>query len=457
MICGILVLRLHAVLALLFGALVVSICTTPEAIEQYALARGMNPDAAQQLAQTTMGDRIAQGFGRTCGQIGIVIAMASIIGSCLLKSGAADRIVRSTLKLLGERRAAFSFLGSGFLLGIPVFFDTVFYLMIPLGKAMRMRVGSNYLLYIMAIVAGATMAHSLVPPTPGPLFVANELGVDLGVMILAGGLVGIFTSGTGYLYAQWANRQWTVPLRESEESLRELESLSQREESQLPSLGLSLLPILLPVILIAAQTAVSSMSVELDSQLAMDLLSTLGNKNIALILAATVSLIMLLRFSSGDETVGAIKASLSSAGVIILITSSGGAFGNALQQTGIASTIEELSQMYQISIIPLAFVLTALIRTAQGSATVAMITAAGIFAGMADAAQLGFHPVYLCLAIGCGSKPIWWMNDSGFWVVSQMSGMKERESLKALTPMSVLMGLVGLVVTVILAALFPLM
>ena len=113
--------------------------------------------------------------------------------------------------------------------------------------------------------------------------------------------------------------------------------------------------------------------------------------------------------------------------------------------------------MYQISIIPLAFVLTALIRTAQGSATVAMITAAGIFAGMADAAQLGFHPVYLCLAIGCGSKPIWWMNDSGFWVVSQMSGMKERESLKALTPMSVLMGLVGLVVTVILAALFPLM
>ena len=116
--------------------------------------------------------------------------MASIIGSCLLKSGAADRIVRSMLRLLGEKQAPFSFLGSGFLLGIPVFFDTVFYLMIPLGKAMCMRVGKNYLLYILAIVTGAAMAHSLVPPTPGPLFVANELGVDLGVMILAGCVVG---------------------------------------------------------------------------------------------------------------------------------------------------------------------------------------------------------------------------------------------------------------------------
>ena len=84
-----------------------------------------------------------------------------------------------------------------------------------------------------------------------------------------------------------------------------------------------------------------------------------------------------------------------------------------------------------------------------------MITAAGVFSGMSETAQLGFHPVYLCLAIGCGSKPIWWMNDSGFWVVSQMSGMTERESLKVLAPLSVLMGLVGLVVTVILAALFP--
>lgn len=147
---------------------------------------------------------------------------------------------------------------------------------------------------------------------------------------------------------------------------------------------------------------------------------------------------------------------LAGGGVIILITSAGGAFGNALQETGIGASIQRLSTAYQVSLLPLAFFLTALIRTAQGSATVAMITAAGVFAGIVESTQLGFHPLYIALAVGCGSKPVWWMNDSGFWVVSQMSGMTEKESLKVLTPMSVVMGVVGLTVTVIGAALLPL-
>ncbi|MDA2924376.1 GntP family permease [Acidobacteria bacterium AH-259-L09] len=459
---GVLLLRLHAFLALLLGALVVSVVTPPGAIEQFALEKGMSAIAAKQLSEATIGERVAQGFGRTCGQIGIIIAMASIIGTCLLKSGSADRIVRSTLNLLGERRAPFAFLGSGFLLGIPVFFDTVFYLMIPLGKAMRMRTGKNYLLYVLTIVAGATMAHSLVPPTPGPLFVAHELGVDLGLMILGGCVVGLFTSTLGYFYAHWANRVWEIPLRESEESLRELDELSQREESQLPPIWLSVLPILLPVILIATDTGLGSISAGAPTQASgwqgglIRLIITLGDKNIALVLAALIALATLLKMTSAQETVGAIRTGLMSAGVIILITAAGGAFGGALQQTGIGSSIQRLSTTYQVPVIPLAFVLTALIRTAQGSATVAMITAAGIFAGMADPVQLGFHPLYLALAVGCGSKPIWWMNDSGFWVVSQMSGMTERESLKTLTPFSVLMGVMGLIVIMIGAALFPL-
>ncbi len=124
--------------------------------------------------------------------------MAAIIGKCLLDSGAADKIVRSALKLFGERGAPGAFVSSGFLLDIPVFFDTVFYLMVPLGKALRVRTGRNYLLYVLTIVCGATMAHSLVPPTPGPLFVAESLGVDLGLMILCGCVVGLFASTTGH-------------------------------------------------------------------------------------------------------------------------------------------------------------------------------------------------------------------------------------------------------------------
>ena len=112
--------------------------------------------------------------------------MASIIGKCLLDSGAADKIVRTLLKLFGEARASVSFVGSSFLLSIPVFFDTVFYLMVPLAKAMRMKLGQNYLLMIMAIVAGGSMAHSLVPPTPGPLVVAEEFNVSIITLIVAG-------------------------------------------------------------------------------------------------------------------------------------------------------------------------------------------------------------------------------------------------------------------------------
>ena len=212
----------------------------------------MDPAEARQWSVRTVGERIATGFGRTCGQIGIIIAMASIIGTCLLKSGAADRIVRSALRMFGEGRAPLGFVGSSFLLGIPVFFDTVFYLMIPLGKAMHLRTGKNYLFYVLAIVAGATMAHSLVPPTPGPLFVAQELGLDIGIMILGGCAVGLVTAVVGFWYAWWASRRWRIPLRESEESLRQLRDLSRREDSLLPSVWLALCPIFLPVLLITA-------------------------------------------------------------------------------------------------------------------------------------------------------------------------------------------------------------
>jgi GntP family gluconate:H+ symporter len=456
---AILWLRLHAFLALLLASLVVAAITPGDAIRRYGLDSGMSALAAERLAQEPVGERVAAGFGRTTGQIGIMIAMASIIGTCLLESGSADRIVRSSLALLGEARASVSFLGSGFLLGIPVFFDTVFYLLMPLGKATRIRTGRDYLLYILAIVAGGTMTHSLVPPTPGPLFVANALKIDLAVMIAGGCVVGAVTASLGYAFARWANHRWDIPLRESESSMKQLQALSQADPRSLPPTWLALMPILLPVALITAGSILSSATASGGASPWREIqrwIVALGNKNIALALGAAVAMTTLYRKTSLETTVQGIRTALESAGIIILITSAGGAFGSALQQTGIASSIERLAANYQVSVIPLAFFLTVLIRTAQGSATVAMLTAAGVFAGMADAAQLGFHPVYLALAIGCGSKPIWWMNDSGFWVVTQMSGMSESEGLRTLTPMAALMGVAGLLVTMAGAWLLPL-
>ena len=139
--------------------------------------------------------------------------MASIIGMCLLESGAAWRIVQSTRQLVGEERTPLAFAVSGFVVGIPVFFDTVFYLLMPLAKAMRLQTGKNYLLYVMSIVVGATMAHSLVPPTPGPLFVASKMGISVGTMMIAGTVVGLIAVASGFLYVVWANRRWEIPLR----------------------------------------------------------------------------------------------------------------------------------------------------------------------------------------------------------------------------------------------------
>jgi GntP family gluconate:H+ symporter len=453
---SILILRLHAFLALLLGAVIVAWLTPESNLEQYGVSAGMAASEIRALAGQPIGQRLANGFGNTCAGIGLLIALASIIGKALLDSGAADRIVRSGLRLLGEKRAPLAFLGSGFVLGVPVFFDTVFYLLVPLAKALGARNERNYLLYILTIVAGTTMAHSLVPPTPGPLFVAGELNVDVGTMMLGGVMVGIFTSTAGYLYAQWANRRWPVPIRETGEvSLSELKAFSVKEDRELPPFWLSILPIVLPVVLIAGRTIISMTAAPSASQIAW--LTNLGDSNIAMTIAAMVALGMLLyqKGSNRKELAAAMQNALSSAGIIILITASGGAFGKVLQQTGIGPEIQKLATAGQLAVLPLAFFVTALVRTAQGSATVAMITAVGILAGFADSATLGFHPVYLALAIGCGSKPFPWMNDSGFWIISRMSGFTEVETLKTFSVMLTSMGVVGLVVVMMLARLFP--
>ena len=149
-------------------------------------------------------------FGETAGKIGIVIALAAVIGQCLMESGAADKITRRIVGFLGERYSSLALLGSGYVLSIPVFFDTVFYLLIPLARAMRVRTGKNYLLYVMSICAGAAVTHSLVPPTPGPVAMAATLQVDLGIVILVGIAVALPASLAGWLFANYMDRKMHV-------------------------------------------------------------------------------------------------------------------------------------------------------------------------------------------------------------------------------------------------------
>ena len=268
--------------------------------------------------------------------------MAAIIGTSLLRSGAADKIIRRALRLFGEKRAPAAFLTGGFTLSIPVFSDTVFYLMVPLAKAMTLRTGKNYLFYITVIVAGAGMAHSLVPPTPGPLFVAAEMGIDIGVMMIGGLVVGLFTITGGYLYAAWANKKWTIPLRDTGDvTVSELQALTKKEDQHLPPLWLSLMPIILPIVLISGNTITKAI---LTDGLLYSSFSFIGDPNIALTLAAVVALGTLARYERDKQKMKEyVLESLRSGGLIILITSMGGALGGILQQTGIGARIQELA------------------------------------------------------------------------------------------------------------------
>jgi GntP family gluconate:H+ symporter len=462
---GILALRLNAFLALILAALVVGSLTSTTALQEFGKNRKLSENDTKKLVNQSVGERVAVEFGKTCGSIGILVAMAAIIGKCLLESGAAEKIVRTSLKILGEKNAPVAFAGTGFTLGIPVFFDTVFYLLIPLGKALASRTGRNYALYVMTITCGTTMAHSLVPPTPGPLFVANALNIQMGTMMVCGIILGLFTAGTGLAYAYWANRKWPMPMRESgTESLQEMEKMTQRSESELPGFWLALMPILLPVVLIGGEgfitdawgkSAAGTLAAWQSGLLWF--FQKFGDKNIAIALAAGIALITVVsqKRKSKKEISAGVQSALESGGLIILITAAGGAFGGVLQHTGVGERIRDLAAAYQIGILPLAFFVTALIRTAQGSATVAMITTIGMLQSMAAPETLGFHPVYLALAIGCGSKPFAWMNDSGFWVVCKMSGMTEGETLRNFSVLLTIMAVIGLVLVMIAAKLFP--
>src|SRR3954463_14583509 len=281
---GIIGLKLHPFLALLLGAFVVAWMTPASALEQFALAKGMAPAAALKASKQSIGERIALEFGSTAGKVGIIIAMAAIIGKCLLESGGAERIIRSMLRATGMKKAPIAFLISSFFIGIPVFFDTVIFLMMPLAKAMSMRIGKNYVLFVLCILAGAVMANSLVPPAAGPLFLVAAMQIPIGLMMVAGTILGLMTITTGYLFALWANRRMVVPVRDSLDArLEDIKLNNLKEDSQLPSLWFSLMPVLMPLFFICADTFLNIAPAGSGGSLSAvsKVVHFLGDKNIA--------------------------------------------------------------------------------------------------------------------------------------------------------------------------------
>jgi GntP family gluconate:H+ symporter len=461
-VAGIAVLRLHAFVVLMLAAILIGLMS--------ATLPGVPPgNALVQAVELPMTE-----FGVAAGRIAFIILMASIIGMCMLESGAADSIVRRIMAVLGETRAALALLASGFLLSIPVFFDTVFFLLVPLARAFALRTGKNYMMYVMAICAGGVLTHALVAPTPGPLLVAEALrpaGVELGMSMLAGLAAGV-PPAIGALYViRWLNRRVPVPVRDTPgASLADLHVIVNRPDSELPPFSVAMLPIVLPVLLIAgasfiglAETSLPSVVGALGGPEAFagikHWVDFVGNRNLAMLIGTAIALALLARQKGmGVRQLGdAMGPPLEMAGVIILITAAGGAFGAMIRHSGVGDVIAALARGHGVNLVLVAWVVTAVIRLAQGSATVAMVTGVGLLAAIVgDGSTLTFHPLYLFLAIGFGSLIGSWMNDSGFWVVGKLSGFTERETLMTWTVLTTYVSIAGLLEVLVASYVMPL-
>ncbi len=405
---------------------------------------------------STVMPKVAESFGTVCGKIGIIVALAAVVGECLLESGSADKITRVMVRLLGERRSSLSLLATGYVLAIPVFFDTVFYLLIPLARAMGVRRKAKYLLFVMSICAGGIVTQCLAPPTPGPLAAAATLGIDLGAMILGGIAIGIPMAFAGWLFSIRQNRVLDLPLRETPGlTLADLEKIAMTAESKLPHFVPAMLPILLPVLLITSNTLVNAVWAGSEAARAA---AFFGDANFALLVSAAVSLLVLARHRRYDlkQLAATVERGFASAGLIILITAAGGAFGAMLVLAGAGAALGRLAAQYHMPMLLMGFCLAAMFKVAQGSSTVAMITVSSIMAPLVAGRPAAFHPVYLACSIGCGAMLGAWMNDSAFWIYKQMSGFTETETLKTWTPLLAVIGITGYVVCQILAIILPL-
>ncbi len=434
------VLRIHAFIALILTAITVGLLSEqlPESNITNHFVRAV---------ELTMVE-----FGKVAGQIAWVIALASVLGVALTESGAAERIVNQFVKWFGERYTPLALLFSGFVLSIPVFFDTVFFLLIPIAYSMGRRMKQNYMLYVLTVGAGAAITHALVPPTPGPLIMAETLQINLGLVIMAGILMGIIPSLSGYLFAQKIKNRFDV-------SPPDIQAEAFAEEAQkLPSFFLSMLPIVVPLLLIIFASVIDILYPGEESGL-LTFIGFVGNKNMAMLAGTILALWLLARQKHWKirQLEKVMERPLEIAGLIILITGAGGAFGAMIRNTGIGETIQQLAgKGYEINLILLAWLISATMKIAQGSSTVAMITTSGIMVSLLATMDISYHPVYILMAIGFGSHTISWMNDSGFWVVGKLSGFTENQTLRSWTVTLVIMSVVGLLQTLLLSYLLPL-
>lgn len=403
--------KVHPFLALLAAALF------------FALFSGMTLDTIVKL--------VNDGFGITLGKIGIVIVLGVIIGAFLEHSGGAYKLAEVVLRVIGKKRVHEAMGIVGFIVSIPVFADSGFIILNPLNKSLTKQAGLSIVGTATALILGLMITHVLVPPTPGPIAAAGIIGADVGLVMLVGLIVGLLSLVVAIIYCKkMGSRIFIDPNPDvTEEEIAE-------KMKKAPSAFKSFLPILIPILLIVGKSIMEFNLVEGEEVSGMvKFISFVGSPIIALIIGMLFSFLLPKKFDKEMlATTGWVGKALADASNIILITGAGGIFGTILQNSGIADVLAESLSGANLGIW-LPFLLCAAIKTAQGSSTVALITTASIVAPLL--LTMGFETeidkALVVAAIGAGAMVVSHANDSGFWILTQFSGIDVKTGYRVYT------------------------
>lgn len=410
-------------------------------------AAGMSPGGLVKAFQ--------DGVGATLGTIAVVVGLGTILGKMMAESGGAARIATTLIARFGERRVHWALMVVAFIVGIPVFFQVGFVLLIPLVFNIARRTGASLIKVGIPLVAGLSVVHGMVPPHPAAMLAVTTLGADLGRTIFYAILVGFPTAAlAGPIFAVWIAPRLTLP--KDNPMAAQLEGSggngSTTTASPLPSFGLSLFTILVPVLLMLGASAADVALVA--GHPLRTTLDFLGSPIVALLLTLLFAFWTLgvARGMTGARLLAMANECLAPTAAILLVIGAGGGFNRVLVESGVGNAIAEVAIGARVSPLFLAWIVAALVRVATGSATVAMTTAAGIVAPIA-AATPQTTPELLVLATGAGSLMLSHVNDSGFWLIKEYFNMTVPQTLVTWTAAETIIGVTGLVLTVALSLL----
>lgn len=388
---------------------------------------------------------ISTGFGGLMTGIGLPIAFGIMIGKLLADSGGVESIANGFLKGIKKKeRTPLAMQATGFLASIPVFYDVVYVIVTPIARGLSKVTRYPLPYYLGALVAGAGIAHCFILPTPGPLAGAEILGIPLGNMFVVGAVVGAISSVITYsIYKLLLDKKvikWNTEIDEDQG----VEEDIQKKYDKMPNFFVSIVPIILPIVMILLGTIFEAFSSEVPQFILF-----ISHRVVALLTGAISAIIISWTLVGKEKTNKSLSESLSLVGVILLITGAGGSLAAVIQASGSGEALTNVMANWNISPLLFVWIVAAIIGGVQGSGTVGMITAASIIAP--NVTTLGVSPVYLaCVAFG-GAMAIRWMNDSGFWVSTLVAKLNLSGGFKTYSAVCFIMSFVSLVVTYLLS------